>query len=118
MSMEFSRQEYQSGLPCLSPGDLPDPGTEPRSPSLQVDSLPFELAEKHVTLQNLHYLSLDFLKNKQIDGLNYRWQTIRATSPHAWYLTFKNLVSLENVFYFLCVLISATDKHFTISSSP
>ena len=31
LSMEFSRQEYWSGLPFLPPGDLPDPGTEPRS---------------------------------------------------------------------------------------
>ena len=38
--MEFSRQEYCSGLPFPSPGDLPDAGTEPRSPSLQADSLP------------------------------------------------------------------------------
>ena len=39
LSMEFSRQEYWSGLPFLSPGDLPDPGIEPRSPVLQVDSI-------------------------------------------------------------------------------
>ena len=41
-SMEFSRQEYRNGLPFLSPGDLPDPGIEPRSPILQADTLPFE----------------------------------------------------------------------------
>ena len=40
--MGFSRQEYWSGLPCPSPGDLPDPGIKPRSPALQVDSLLFE----------------------------------------------------------------------------
>ena len=34
LSMEFSRQEYWSGLPFPSPGDLPDPGIEPRSPAL------------------------------------------------------------------------------------
>ena len=38
--MEFSKQEYWSGLPFPYPGDLPDPGTEPRSPTLQADSLP------------------------------------------------------------------------------
>ena len=37
------RQEYWSGLPFPSPGDLPDPGIEPRSPALQADSLPTEL---------------------------------------------------------------------------
>ena len=39
LSMEFSREEYWSGLPFPSPGDLPDPGIEPRSPALQADSL-------------------------------------------------------------------------------
>ena len=38
----FCRQEYWSGLPCPSPGDLPNPGIEPRSPALQADSLPSE----------------------------------------------------------------------------
>ena len=38
----FSRQEYWSRLPCPPPGDLPNPGTEPRSPSLQEDYLPAE----------------------------------------------------------------------------
>ena len=38
-SMGFSRQEYWSGLPLPSPGDLPDPGIKPRSPSLQADAL-------------------------------------------------------------------------------
>ena len=42
LSMEFSRQEYWRGLPFPSPGDLSDPGTEPRSPALQADSLPSE----------------------------------------------------------------------------
>ena len=39
LSMEFSRQEYWSGLPFPSPGDLPNRGIEPGSPTLQVDSL-------------------------------------------------------------------------------
>ena len=39
LSMEFSRQEYMSGLPFPSPGDLPDPGIKPRSPALQADTL-------------------------------------------------------------------------------
>ena len=41
-SMEFSRHEYWSGLPFPSPGDLPDPGIEPGSPTLQADALPSE----------------------------------------------------------------------------
>ena len=35
----FSRKEYSSGLPCPPPGDLPNPGIKPRSPTLQADSL-------------------------------------------------------------------------------
>ena len=41
-STDFSRQEYWSGLPFPSPGDLPDPGIEPGSPALQADALPSE----------------------------------------------------------------------------
>ena len=41
-SMEFSRQEYWSGLPFPSAKDLPNPGIKPRSPALQADSLPSE----------------------------------------------------------------------------
>ena len=41
-SMGFSRQEYWSGLPFPSPGDLPNPGIEPGSPELQADALPSE----------------------------------------------------------------------------
>ena len=45
LSMEFSRQEYWSGLPFPSPGDLPDPGIKPAFPmslALQADSFPAE----------------------------------------------------------------------------
>ena len=41
-SMRFSKQEYWSGLPFPSPGDLPDPGIEPGSPTLKADALPSE----------------------------------------------------------------------------
>ena len=43
LSMGFFRQEYWSGLPFPSPGDISDPGIEPRSPALQVDALSSEL---------------------------------------------------------------------------
>ena len=45
LSMEFSRQEYWSGLPFSSPGDLRNSGIKPRSPTLQADSLPSEPPE-------------------------------------------------------------------------
>ena len=48
-SMRFSRPEYWSGLPFPSPGDLPNPGVEPRSSTLQVDILPAESQAKPQT---------------------------------------------------------------------
>ena len=46
LSMEFFRQEYWSGLPFPSSGDLPNPGIEPGSPALQADALTSELSGK------------------------------------------------------------------------
>ena len=54
-SMGFSMQEYWSGLSFPSPGDLPDPGIEPRSPTLQADTLPSEPPEKPVHIYPLHF---------------------------------------------------------------
>ena len=61
LSMEFSRQEYWSGLPFPSPGDLLDPGIEPKSPTLQADSLPSEPAGKP------HELHIQSIILKQYD---------------------------------------------------
>ena len=61
LSMEFSKQEYWSGLPFPSLGDLPHPGIKPRSPALQMDSLPsyslYLVLFFHVTWHLLHYFS-------------------------------------------------------------
>ena len=51
-SMEFSRQEYWSGLPFPSPRDLPDPGIEPGSPTLRADALPSEPPGKLFKMYN------------------------------------------------------------------
>ena len=50
LSMGFSRQEYQSGLPSPPPGDLPDLGIQPALPTLQVHSLPLRHQEIHIAL--------------------------------------------------------------------
>ena len=52
LSMVFSMQEYCSGLPFLSPGYLPDPGIEPRSPTLQADALTSEPTGKPWNLRD------------------------------------------------------------------
>ena len=49
LSMEFSRQEYWSGMPFPSPEDLPNLGIEPMSPALQVDSSPSKPSGKNLT---------------------------------------------------------------------
>ena len=52
--MGFPRQEYWNGLPFPSPGDLPDPGIEPRSPAMQADALPSEPPGKPQALNQLN----------------------------------------------------------------
>jgi len=62
--MGFPKQEYWGGLPFPSPGNLPDPGIEPRSPSLQVDSLPLgHLGSPEVNEVNLHRLKFTLERN-------------------------------------------------------
>ena len=58
LSIGFARQEYWSGLPFPSPGDVPDPGIEPGSPALQAEALPSEplwalKKIRHLKLRNL-----------------------------------------------------------------
>ena len=58
LTMGFPRQEYWSGLPFPSPGDLPDAGIEPRSPALQADTLPSEPPGKPNTAERICYTNL------------------------------------------------------------
>ena len=58
LSMEFSKQEYWSGFPCPSPGDLPDPGMKPGSPELWADFLPSEPPGLLTCLQSFQHLIL------------------------------------------------------------
>ena len=69
--MEFSRPEYWSGLPFPSPGDLPNPAIEPRSPALQVDSLPAEPQgkPKNTGVGDLSLLQRNFLTQEPNGGL-------------------------------------------------
>ena len=60
MSIELSRQEYWSGFSCPPTGDLPNPGVEPRSPSLEVNSLPSEPQGKP------HYLLLSHFSHVRL----------------------------------------------------
>ena len=70
-SMGFSRQEYWSGLPFLSPRDLPDPGIEPRSPAFQADAL---TAEPPLNSENRHIW----------DCCSYRHACMLSRFSHVW----------------------------------
>ena len=59
-SMEFCRPEYQSGQRFLPPGNLPNPGIKPRSPTLQVNSLP--AGQKGLSISSSHYLKMYILQ--------------------------------------------------------
>ena len=80
LSMEFSRQAYWSGQPIPSPGDLPDPGIESRSPALQADTLTSEPPGKHLNIALI-------LKNKVI--------TICKCYGSIW-ISYKFYVIIEN----------------------
>ena len=76
LSIEFSRPEYWSGYPFPSPGDLPNLGIEPRSPALQVDSLPTELSEKpkNTGVGSLSLLQQIFpTQELNWDFLHFKW---------------------------------------------
>ena len=78
--MEFSRQEYWSGLPFPSPGDLPNPGIEPGSPALQVDSL---LSEIILLATSLTWANILFLETEQASfpGWTGVWSTQHGRVP-------------------------------------
>ena len=71
--MEFSRPEYWSGQPFPSPGDLPNPGIETRSPALQAESLPAEPQgkPKNTGVGSLSLLQGIFPTQEKNQGLLY-----------------------------------------------
>ena len=66
-SMGFSRQEYWSGLPFPSPGDLPNPGIEPGSPTLQADSY-------HLSHLGIPGIKTVFLNKKFLTTRKLKWK--------------------------------------------
>ena len=69
-SMGFSWQEYRSGLPCPSPGDLPDPGIKPRTPALQADALTSEPSSRRLLISWLQSPSAVILETLLISKMN------------------------------------------------
>ena len=92
LSMGFSRQEFWSGLPFPSPGDLLDPGIEPRSLALQVDALPPELWGKPSYYEvymsyNIYYCIDSAVSNFEggvyFLGMTLFWHILSCT-PNLW----------------------------------
>ena len=100
--MGFSRQEYWSGSPFPSPGDLPDPGIEPWSPAPQADSLLSELPGKPsaYTVRDVNYIStkLEGKKNRTKVKFTFDLQSkasdLQGSSP--WGGKFKKRNRSEN----------------------
>ena len=115
LSKGFSRQEYRSGLPFPSPGDLPDPGIEPGSPALQAVSLPSESSRKpkdSVVLHNcLGKRTLETGKNERMQSIpkcknvKMRQEMSKkpSQSPHIFIPSFIQQLPVEN---FPCVVNS------------
>ena len=80
-SMGYFRQEYWSGVPFPSPGDLPDPGIEPRAPTVQVDALTSEPPRK----PSIVYKMLIYREN---------WMHLSLQPPMNLY-TFQNVGQIE-----------------------
>ena len=79
--MGFSRHEYWSGLPFPSPGDLPNPGIEPRSPALQTDALPSEPPVQFSSVAQ-SCLTLCVGMNRSMPGLPVHHQLTEFTQTH------------------------------------
>ena len=95
LSMGSSRQEYWSGLPFPSPGDLPNPGTDPKSPEMQAYSLPSEPPGKPSDdgFSQLYMWLIFFLVGKGREAcrivvpgprIEPRPWTVEARSPNHW----------------------------------
>ena len=94
LSMEFSRQEYWNGLPFLSPGDLSDPGTEPRSHALQADSLLSEPAKKSGI-----YLFMP------------KTQLLRLTTIKSMKLMLNSMSCFQVLSSLFCILLLQNEQH-------
>ena len=82
LSMEFSRQEHWSGLPLPSPGDLPDLGIEPGSPTLQADSLSSEPPGKPP--KHRWHVGSSSLTRDQLEVQSLSHWTTREVPKESW----------------------------------
>ena len=118
-SMGFSRQECWSGLPFPSPGDLSNPGVEPRSPALQADALPSEPPGNGITQQAYHQKNPVSICHHIIDHL-YHFALPQTLSPRVNTTLFFEFLPLclFGLFYsliFVCVCVCHQKSSFHLS---
>ena len=104
--MEFSRQEYWSGLPFLSPGDLPDPGIELGSPALQVDSISSEPRGKSLCLLMLPNCISSIFPLIHFFSDSYIYSTVLISSK--CFLGFSSLLTLVHPTYWCREILTKT----------
>ena len=95
LSMGFSRQEYWSGLPFPSPGDLPDPGVKPRSSALQADTLPSEPPGKPRAVLVSQKL---IRKYREFSYTTYPFTNLsmcQMNVPNKWYICYSWWTSID-----------------------
>ena len=98
--MEFSRQEYRSGLPFLSSGDLPNPGIEPGSPALQANALPSEPLET-VSWWGKHHNQLSLICTYGNLQMKRKWSCV---------------IVLRNIFSFAFLIFKTLKKNLSVVS--
>ena len=104
LSMGFSRQEYWSGLPFPSPGDLPNPGIEPGSRALQADALSSEPPGKPYNRVKIAYKQLKQNNNivNQLCAVLSPSVMSNSFQPHGLYFKFKKRLHvkyIKNVYF-------------------
>ena len=92
----FSRQEYWSRLPCSPSGDLPDPGIEPRSPALQVDSLLSETPKTSYWYSSLKKFSHEeFQMESSFEKFQKAWKRTLLVGMQTSTATMENSVEIS-----------------------
>ena len=85
--MGFSRQECWNGLPFPSPGDLPDPGIEPGSPTLRADALPSEPPGKSQRCKMSTIKDRNGIDLTEAEDIKKRWQKYRKNYRKKIFMT-------------------------------
>ena len=93
LSMEFSKQEYWSGLLFSSPRDFPNPGIKPRLPAFQADSLPFEPPGKSYVLHSIGYYSAFACQGSQ-SPWSLLFFGIYLETPSSWIINWTTIAPM------------------------